>query len=49
VQREADGQIHAGHSVCDLYARDGLLTIAEHFTWDTRHGSGVNIFEEIRE
>ena len=49
VQREADGQIHAGHSVCELYTRDGLVAIAEHFTWDTRQGAGVNIFEEVRE
>ena len=47
VQREADGQIHAGHSVCELRTHGGLVTIAEHFTWETRIGSGVNIFEEV--
>ncbi|MEW5919142.1 MAG: hypothetical protein AB1762_22250 [Gemmatimonadota bacterium] len=49
VQREADGQMHAGHSVCELSVRDGLVSIAEHFTWETRDGSGVNTFEEVRE
>jgi len=48
AQREADGHIHGGRSVCDLYvSRGGALRLEEHFTWDTRLGSGTNIFEEI--
>jgi len=47
AQREADGHIHGGRSVCDLYVvRGGGLRLEEHFAWDTRPGSGTNIFEE---
>jgi hypothetical protein len=47
VQHEADGHIHAGRSVCDLMAReDGHIVISEHFTWETRDGTGTNTFEE---
>jgi hypothetical protein len=48
AQREADGHIHGGYSVCDLQVLpDGRLLLSEHFSWDTRPGSGTNVFEEI--
>jgi hypothetical protein len=47
VQREASGEIHGGRSVCDVTRRsDGRIRIVEHFAWDTRDGSGTNVFEE---
>jgi hypothetical protein len=50
AQREGEGQIHGGHSVCTLeHVADGRLLLAEHFIWDTREGSGTNLFEEITE
>lgn len=46
-QREADGHLHAGWSWCDVARRlDGRIRITEHFTWHTRDGSGINVFEE---
>jgi hypothetical protein len=46
VQREASGEIHAGHSTCEVQVQNGRLTIAEHFAWDTREGFGTNVFTE---
>lgn len=46
AQRE-DGAIHAGESACHVQELpDGRLRLIEHFTWSTRHGSGVNVFDE---
>jgi hypothetical protein len=48
AQTEADGHVHGGRSLCDLHQLpDGRLLISEHFTWETRAGSGTNLFEEI--
>lgn len=48
AQREADGHVHGGHSVCDLHRLvDGRLWLTEHFTWETRAGTGTNHFEEL--
>jgi hypothetical protein len=48
AQREGSGELHAGRSVCDvLRLEDGRLRIVEHFTWSTRNGSGVNVFDQI--
>jgi len=48
VQREAAGGVHGGDSVCELrQLPDGRWRILEHFTWDTREGSGTNVFLEI--
>ncbi len=47
VQRERSGEMHAGHSVCDVVDRpDGHVRIIERFRWHTRPGSGTNIFDE---
>jgi hypothetical protein len=48
VQIEASGEVHAGRSHCDLeYRSDGGLRLLEHFTWETREGSGTNVFEQV--
>jgi hypothetical protein len=48
VQIEASGEVHAGRSFCDLvYRSDGRLSLIEHFTWETRAGSGTNVFEQV--
>jgi len=50
AQREGDGAIHGGQSVCDVeYVSAGRVRIIEHFAWSTRPGSGTNIFDELRE
>lgn len=49
AQREDGGDIQAGRSVCDLeQLADGRVRIIEHFTWSTRPGSGVNVFDEVQ-
>jgi hypothetical protein len=47
-QRETAGGIHGGRSVCFLeFLSGGRLRIREHFTWKTREGAGVNIFDQV--
>lgn len=48
VQVDLDGRIDSGSSFCDFEVlADGRLQMREHFSWDTRDGSGINFFEEI--
>lgn len=47
AQREQDGSIHGGESVCDVVIREGRTRIVERFTWSTRAGTGVNVFDEV--
>ena len=48
AQREASAVIHAGRSVCAVDEQpDGRVRLIEHFTWSTRPGSGVNVFDEV--
>ena len=48
LQREATGEIHSGSSVGLVERRtDGRLRMVEHFTWSSRPGSGVNIFDQL--
>jgi hypothetical protein len=48
VQREAEGSIQGGRSVCEVARRaDGRIRIVERFTWSTRAGTGVNVFDEV--
>lgn len=43
-----DGRIDAGASRCHAERlEDGRLRLYEHFTWRTRDGSGVNVFEQV--
>ena len=47
-QREKGGGIHGGRSICFLDSlSDGRLRIREHFTWETREGAGVNVFDQV--
>ncbi len=42
------GRLDGGHSACEIWrTATGKLRLTEHFTWDSREGSGTNIFEEI--
>jgi hypothetical protein len=48
VQIESAGNIHAGRSVCQIETLyDGRLRLREHFTWETRHGYGTNVLEQV--
>ena len=49
AQREDGYAIHAGNSTCHVQELpDGRLRLTEHFTWSTRPGAGVNVFDEVR-
>jgi hypothetical protein len=44
-----DGRIQAGSSSCEPQcSSNGSVRLIEHFTWRTRAGSGVNVFDELR-
>lgn len=48
AQREIDGHIHGGRSVCEIERlSNGRLRLHEHFNWTTRAGSGTNTFEQV--
>ena len=48
AQVEVAGHVHGGHSVCDIERlAAGRLRLVEHFTWETRPGSGTNCFDEV--
>lgn len=48
AQRGRDGSLDAGRSQCQIdILDDGKLRLVEHFTWNSREGSGINVFEEI--
>lgn len=48
LQREKSGETHGGSSVCHVERRlDGRLRVTEHFTWSSRPGCGVNVFDEV--
>jgi hypothetical protein len=48
VQVDPAGRIDGGSSICELEVlADGRLRMREHFHWDSREGSGTNVFEEI--
>lgn len=43
-----DGSLDAGYSRCDLeQLDDGRMRLIENFLWQSREGTGVNVFEEI--
>ena len=48
AQYEGTGHVHGGHSVCTLEVLPtGRLRLHEHFTWETRSGSGTNTFDQV--
>ena len=50
VQLQTDGKLDSGKSNCEVkILSDGRIQIVEHFKWETREGTGTNIFEEIKE
>ena len=50
AQLEASGHVHGGRSVCEVERTDaGRLRLVEHFHWETRAGSGTNVFEQTQE
>jgi len=50
AQMTTTGVLDGGVSHCELVAApEGRLRLVEHFQWESRDGSGTNIFEELFE
>jgi hypothetical protein len=48
AQIDTSGRIDGGYSTCEVArTADGRIRLAEHFKWDSREGSGTNLYEEI--
>jgi hypothetical protein len=48
TQVDEDGRLDGGYSTCEVSKMaDGRIKILEHFKWESREGTGTNIFEEI--
>ncbi len=48
AQVDIDGRIDGGSSSFEIERPDtGKLRLVEHFKWDSRPGSGTNVFEEL--
>jgi hypothetical protein len=48
VQADHAGRVDGGHALCDLLRLpDGRIRLTEHFSWDSREGSGSNVLEQI--
>ncbi len=49
AQVDEAGRIDGGRSTCELTVLDdGRFRLTEHFHWESREGSGTNVFEEVR-
>jgi hypothetical protein len=48
AQVDETGRVDGGRSDCELVTLDdGRLRLTENFQWESKAGSGTNIFEEI--
>lgn len=48
AQVDNTGRLDGGYSTCEIgRTAEGRLQLAEHFTWNSREGSGTNLYEEI--
>lgn len=48
AQVDNAGRLDGGYSTCEIgRTAEGRIQLAEHFKWDSREGSGTNIYEEI--
>src|SRR2546423_575907 len=46
-QVDETGRIDGGRSTCDIsMTNEGTIRLLEHFQWESRQGSGVNVLEE---
>ena len=48
VRLDTEDRLDSGCSECEIgRTPDGRVRLLEHFQWDTREGSGTNLFEEV--
>lgn len=46
-QLQSDGALDGGKSICEVREHGGRVQIVERFQWESRPGSGENIFQEL--
>jgi hypothetical protein len=47
AQVDHSGRLDGGYSTCEIgRTAEGRIRLAEHFKWDSREGSGTNLYEE---
>jgi hypothetical protein len=48
AQLDTEGNLEGGYSTCEISRTpEGRIRLLEHFQWESREGSGTNIFEEV--
>ncbi len=48
AQTTLDGRLDGGQSNCEIVCTpDGRLRLLEHFQWESRDGTGTNVFDEL--
>jgi hypothetical protein len=48
TQVDNDDRLDGGYSTCEISRMaDGRIRLLEHFKWESREGTGTNVFEEI--
>jgi hypothetical protein len=48
AQLDTEGRLDGGYSTCEISRTpDGRIRFLEHFRWESREGSGTNVFEEV--
>ena len=48
AQVDNSGRLDSGHSTCEVgQTVGGKIQLIEHFKWDSREGSGTNVYEEV--
>jgi len=48
AQLDTEGRLDGGYSTCEISrTSDGRIRLLEHFQWESREGSGTNVFEEV--
>ena len=48
TQLDVEGRLDGGYSTCEISrTHDGRIRLVEHFQWESREGSGTNVFEEL--
>jgi len=49
AQLDIEDQLDGGQSTCEITRTpDGRIRLLEHFQWESREGTGTNIFEEVQ-
>jgi hypothetical protein len=48
AQVGGSGALDGGHALCELeLLADGRMRLIEHFSWESRSGTGTNVLEQV--